>query len=88
MQARLARFKASGIKAPAHAGPASLETTILSHRGGSTIIVQSNLGMRKEKSTRFNPKKEVSVMAWIARLTFHGSKIIKGQIRISWPLVF
>src|SRR5260221_7420012 len=23
-----------------------------------------------------------------ARLTFHGSKIIKGQIRISWPLVF
>jgi hypothetical protein len=22
-----------------------------------------------------------------ARLTFHGSKIIKGQIRISWPLV-
>ena len=22
------------------------------------------------------------------RLTFHGSKIIKGQIRISWPLVF
>jgi hypothetical protein len=23
-----------------------------------------------------------------ARLTFHGSKIIKGQIRISWPLIF
>jgi hypothetical protein len=23
-----------------------------------------------------------------ARLTFRGSKIIKGQIRISWPLVF
>ena len=23
-----------------------------------------------------------------ARLTFYGSKIIKGQIRISWPLVF
>jgi hypothetical protein len=23
-----------------------------------------------------------------ARLTFHGFKIIKGQIRISWPLVF
>jgi hypothetical protein len=23
-----------------------------------------------------------------ARLTFQGSKIIKGQIRISWPLVF
>jgi hypothetical protein len=23
-----------------------------------------------------------------ARLTFHGSKIIKGQIRVSWPLVF
>jgi hypothetical protein len=22
-----------------------------------------------------------------ARLTFHGSKIVKGQIRISWPLV-
>jgi hypothetical protein len=23
-----------------------------------------------------------------AKLTFHGSKIIKGQIRVSWPLVF
>ncbi len=23
-----------------------------------------------------------------ARLTFDGSKIIKGQIRVSWPLVF
>jgi hypothetical protein len=23
-----------------------------------------------------------------ARLTFQGSKIIKGQVRISWPLVF
>ncbi len=23
-----------------------------------------------------------------ARLTFHGSKIIKGQIRVSWPLDF
>jgi hypothetical protein len=23
-----------------------------------------------------------------ARLTFHGSKIIKGQIRISWPALY
>jgi ADP-ribose pyrophosphatase YjhB (NUDIX family) len=37
----------------------------LSHRGGSTIIVQSNQRMPKQKSARFNPKKELSVIAWI-----------------------
>ena len=31
---------------------------------------------------------EVAETNIAARLTFQGSKIIKGQIRISWPLVF
>ena len=47
------------------AGTESLETIILSHRCGPIIIVQSNRKMPKQKSTGFNPKKEVSVMAWI-----------------------
>jgi len=66
MQARLARFQAQRHQSAfRQAGPETLETIILSHRCGPTIIVQSNRKMPKQKSTGFNPKKEVSVMAWI-----------------------
>ena len=59
-------------------GPENLETIILSHRGSATIIVQSNRGMPKKKSTRFNPKKEVSVMAWIEN--DQGSVLLVRQV--------